>query len=391
MLLPLLACADAEQIPPPTAGSAVEHTAAFVGYAYDGVSGARLTGFSIDVTAGSTIVNGSIEGDGRYAVGPISAWADFSVLIGNSGYRPFLSHNGNIGLPSELAQSDDIADIGTSQTLHFDAYLFPSDLQAPAVSFGIATPIAGEFPSGRIRLIPIGPSLLSDDPAETPGGVPGQVWVNDEDLQTGAIIGDFADGTFAINAGDLVYGVQYQVDVFDVPGYQPLTGFYSAGVETNKTFTLTEEVGEPVSVTSSTHTTCQPPPSANATSGATITVEFNQPVEFADTGYPGGPTEAFDDGVSINSPNANMDMVVNTLFADLSDTTQERGVTASINNNTLTINFNPSVGLEVKDPADPIVTVTYSGLGNVQVRRVNAPSSASSLSVLLGTASVVCD
>lgn len=389
----LVACADAEQIAPPTptTGSAVTHEVSFVGNAYDGVSGDKLTGYSIDVMVAEAIVNGTVDGEGRYLVGPIGAWSDFSVLIGNSGYRAFVSHNAAVGLPSELSQSDDIADISTHRTLHFDAYLFPSDLDAPAVTFTITTPLMGEMPDGRIRLRPSGPSLLADTVDETPSGVPGQVWINDEDLQSGTITADFSGGTFAVNAGELVYGVQYQVDIFDVAGYQPLTGTYSAGVETNKTFTLVEEVGEPVEVVSSTHTTCQPPASANATSGATISVEFNQPVEFADTGYPGGPQEALDDGISISSPDANNDLVQNSLNPDLSDTAQERGVSANISGDTLTINFNPSAGLETKDAADPIVTTTYTGLGNVQIQRVAAPSSAVTLNTLLGTGSVTCD
>ena len=386
-----LGCADAEQISPPTAGASVTHQASFVGYAYDAVSGARLSGYTIDALVAETVVNGGTDGEGRYLVGPISAWSDFSIRINNSGYRAFLSHNAAVGLPSELSQSDDIADLSTSQTLHFDAYLFPDDLEAPAVTLTIATPITGESPGGKIRLLPVGPSLLNDTSTETPGGVAGPVWINDEDLQGGTISADFSGGTFAINAGELVYGVQYQVDIFDVAGYQPLTGTYSAGVETNKTFTLTEEIGEPVAVVTSSASTCQPPASANATSGATITVEFNQPVEFAMTGYPGGPEEAIDDGISIVSPDANNDTVQNTLAMDSSDTAQERGVTANVSGTTLTINFNPSAGLETIDAADPIVTVTYSGLGNVSIQRVSSPSSALTLATLLGMSSVTCD
>lgn len=389
--LAMLGCADAEQISPPTAGASVTHQASFVGYAYDAVSGARLTGYSIDALVAETVVNGGTDGEGRYLLGPISAWSDFSIRISNSGYRAFLSHNAAVGLPPELSQSDDIADLSTSQTLHFDAYLFPDDLEAPAVTLTIATPVMGESPSGKIRLLPVGPSLLNDTTTETPGGVDGQVWINDEDLQGGTISADFSGGTFAVNAGELVYGVQYQVDIFDVDGYQPLTGTYSAGVETNKTFTLTEEIGEPVTVVSSTAATCQPPASANAMSGATITVEFNQPVEFAMTGYPGGPEEALDDGISIVSPDANNDLTQNILKMDLSDTAQERGVSANVTGTTLTINFNPAMGLETSDAADPIVTVTYSGLGNVSLQRINAPSSALTLATLLGVGSVTCD
>jgi hypothetical protein len=382
-------CPDADSItpPPPAPETPVEHTVAFAGYVYDGATGARIDSYSLDVQVADLLQNGTIT-DGRYLAPPISAWDDFTILIDSSGYRTFRSHNAHIGLPAELAQSDDIADISTLQTLHFDAYLFPEGLQSPAVTFTIGTD-TGATPSGTIRLRPQGKSLLEDSAAETPSGVPGQLWSNDEDLQAKSISRSFADGTLAINAGDLVYGVTYQVSIYDVDGFQPLEATYTAGVETNKSFDLAEEVSEPIEVVSSTANSCTPPSLPSAMSGAIVTVLFNQDIEEADSGYPGGAAEALDEGLSMTSPNFDMDADINTLQTNVSNSVQEKGVTLTFSGATMTIAWNSFVGLAILDDGDPILSVTYSGLGNVLIQRTGSPSSATSLSALLGS-SITC-
>lgn len=390
-LVALVGCADAESItPPPPVSSTIEHTASFVGYVYDGATGIRIDAYDLTMHAGVNLEPLSATVDAaRYTVGPISVWNDFTVDISAGGYRVFRSHNAHVGLPGELSQSDDIADISTSQTLHFDAYLFPDGIDAPAVTFTINTD-TGDSPAGTIRLRPTGSSILSDSADETPSGVPGQLWTNDEDLQNETISRTFADGTLAINAGELVYGVTYQVSIYDVDGFQPFEGSYTAGVETNKSFELSEEVAEPLVVLQSTHTGCMPPALPSAMSGAIITVQFNHDIEEADSGYPGGAAEALDDGLSMTSPNQDADTDTNTLKVDVSNTVQERGVTLDISGNTMTIAWNSSTGLEPPiDDDDPITSVTYSGLGNVLVQRVGSPSSAVALSTLLAS-SIQC-
>lgn len=390
-LISLTGCPDAEGITPPTAAPVVDHSASFVGFMYDGATGARIDTYTLDVQVADTALDGAVDADGRYLVGPISVWDDFTVLVGVDGYRPFRSHNAHVGLPAELAQSDDIADISTHQTLHFDAYLFPSQLQAPAVTFTIAT-ATGDSPTGTARLRPIGKSLLADDTAsETPSGVPGQLWDNDEDLQAQALSRAFSDGQLAIAAGELVYGVTYQVSIYDVPGFQPLEDTYTAGVETNKTFDLAEEVAEPLQVIQSTINSCLPPSVPNAMSGAIVTVQFNQNVEEAESGYPGGAAEALDDGLSMSSPDLDGDLEMNQLDNQADSTTvQEHGVTLDFTGDTMTIAWNPGQGLLAPiDLDDPIVSVTYTGLGNVRVQRVGSPASATALSTLL-QATIMC-
>ena len=380
-------CADAESIAPPPAPPAVAHTVGFTGFMFDGATGTRIDSYTLSVQAGAELLDGEVA-EGRYMAGPVSAWDDFTVGIVADGFRPFRSHNAQIGVPDELAGSDDIADIGSHQTLHFDAYLFPSNLASPAVTFTIATP-NGEAPGGTVRLRPTGRSLLEDDGSETPSGIPGQLWTNDEDLQADSISRAFSDGTLGIAEGDLVYGVTYQISIYDVIGFQPLEDTYTAGVETDKTFELTEELGDALEILSSTATNCTPPNPAGAT-GAVITLQLNHAVEEVADAYPGGAAEALDDALAMSSPNEDADMDTNDLVDDVSPLTQERGVIFDINGDTVTISWNSMVGLMPLDPQDPIVSVTYGGLGDVMIQREGAPSSAVSLSALLGGNTLPC-
>jgi hypothetical protein len=257
------------------------------------------------------------------------------------------------------------------------------------VTFTINTD-TGASPSGTLRLRPISKSVLEDTTNETPSGVPGQIWSNDEDLQAEAISRTFSDGTLAMNAGELVYGVTYQVSIYDVDGFQPFEGQYTAGVETNKTFELSEEIAEPLEVVASTHTSCTPPALPSSMSGAIVTVQFNHDVEEANSAYPGGAAEALDDGLSFSSPNTDGDTDTNLPKTDISNAVQEKGVTLDFAGNTMTISWNPSQGIEPPiDDGDPIESVTYSGLGNVLIQRLGSPSSAASLSALLAS-SITC-
>ncbi|RLB50675.1 MAG: hypothetical protein DRI90_23540 [Deltaproteobacteria bacterium] len=388
--LAMAACADADRIEPPVQ-SAVQHTVSFVGYVYDGASGERIDGYTIDYQTRDVPTAGTVDDDGRYALGDFSVWEDYTVIITAEGYRTFLSHNGMVGLPPGMAQSDDIAELSSHQNLHYDAYLFPTDLQSPAGQLTIKTGIPGETPSGMIRLRPASASILADEGTETPGGVTGQVWTNDEDLQGDILTSDFANGSFTLQAGDLIYGVTYQVDIYNVTGYQPFDGTYTTGVETSKTFTLTEELAAPLEVVSSTASSCQPPATPTATSGAVVALEFNHPIELGESGYPGGGAEALDDGLVMVSPDDDEDTLQNVLQDDVSDSTQERGVTIFIAGSTLTISWNPSIGLQTSDIHDPITSVTHNGLANVVVRRINAPSSEQTLAALVGATSITCN
>lgn len=385
-LLLLGGCSSAEGPAP----LVIEHTASFTGFVYDGASGSQLTAYTIEALVRDVQLAGSVAADGRFALGPIGVWSDYTVIISADGYRLFRSHNPKVGLPPELSGSDDIASISSRRVLYFDAYLFPMDLQAPGAIFTISTPVEGESVGGSIRLRPISPSLLADEGAEIPAGVAGQIWYNDEDLQGQSVADTFGGGSYELAAGALLYGVTYLVDIYSVAGYQPFQGTYVAGVEAGKTFTLEPEVSEPLVLVSSNADSCSPPSSPNVTEGAVVVLQFNQDIELVNTGYPGGAAEAADDGISISSPDANSNGTVNTLKDDLSNSAQERGVSLSTNGGTLQITWDPSAGLVTKDAGDPIASVTYGGLANVELRRQGAPQSLTSLAALIGTGSITC-
>jgi len=358
----------------------------FVGYVFDGATGSRLTGYDLELLTGGSAVAASVAEDGRFQVGPVSPWSDYSISIEASEYRVFLSHNARTGLPSELAQSDDIAEIASQQVLHYDAYLFPSALEAPQVTFNITTPI-GNPPSGKIRLRPTSASVLTDDPFETPSGIPGQIWGNDEDLQAATFNEDFTDGSVAIDAGELLYGVNYAVSIFDVAGHQPFSGTYQAGIETDKTFALEESLAEPLVVLTSDDATCTPPSVPSAMSASVVNITFNADIELEDVD---AANEALDSNISVSSPDDDADTATNTLADDASNMSIERGVSVVAMGNTLVISFNPAAGLVTMDPDDPILSVTYGGLAEIVVRRPGSPSSAVTLSSVLGKASITC-
>jgi len=379
-------CADAERLEPPPR-TTVAHTVEFVGYVFDGASGSRLTAYDVELMSGATAVTGSVAEDGRFRVGPINAWSDYSITIGAGDYRTFVSHNRRPGLPPELAQSDDIAEVSSQQVLHYDAYLFPSALEAPEVTFTITTPIETP-PSGSIRLRPTSASVLTDDPSETPSGVPGQVWDNDEDLQAASLSETFSDGSVDIGAGELLYGVTYAVSIFDVVAHQPFSGTYLAGIETDKTFALEETIAEPLVVLTSDDTSCTPPSLPTATSSSVVNITFNADIELEDADV---ANEALDSNISVSSPDDDADTATNTLAADDSNNAIERGVTVTVmGGNTLIISFNPSAGLVTKDADDPILSVTYGGLAEIIVRRPGSPSSAVPLASVLGKTSITC-
>ena len=379
--LAVMGCSEDE----PEADPATQHTVGFAGYVYDGASGARLTQYTIDGAVRDQKQSGSIDSEGRYSLGPFDTWQDYTIVILADGYRFFRSNNAGVEVPESLFGSEDIGNFSTKQTLHYDAYLFPVALQAPAVAFSINLSGSTEKAAGKIRLRPVSKSVLADDASETPVGVAGQLWENDEDLQGLAITRDFSGGAFEIAAGELVYGVAYKVDIYDVPGFQPFEGGFTAGLESGKTFTLEEELQEPLLVVESTADDCAPPLSPSETKSAVVQLTFNRTVELGESSYPGGPLEALDDSFYMTSSDLDFDDVQNTLNPDSTSTSQLRGVSLVVSGNQVELSWNPSIGLFEKDPDDPIDTVQYGGLINVVIQPVGKPTQAVALSSLLGS------
>jgi len=117
---------------------------------------------------------------------------------------------------------------------------------------------------------------------------------------------------------------------------------------------------------------------------------FNHAIEFDDTVYPGGAVEALDDFLSISSPNQIPLEDANVLNDDSGPSVLDRGVSADINDKTLTLEWSALEGLATKDSADPILTVSYNSLNVVQLRRAGSSSSTTALSTLVGSSSITC-
>jgi hypothetical protein len=118
-----------------------KHKVYFVAYVYDGARGVRLAKGSITSVAiryRDKSIATDIDADGRVvAREPLPTWQDYAVYITADGYRPFVSHNPGIDIPASVAMTDGLGGLGTIQTFHYGAYLFPTGLKAPALVLNI--------------------------------------------------------------------------------------------------------------------------------------------------------------------------------------------------------------------------------------------------------------
>ncbi len=230
-----------------------DHTVDFVGFVYDGASRERLTNYTMRAEVGSDTEKADIDEEtGRYVLKGISAYADYSIIIEAEGYRPFASHNSMIGVPRDLSgeAGEGILEKDLTQTLFIDSFLFPTAISPAQVEIEVVLTDSGEDASGTMRLRATNGSFLisgrypSSDPyyeedfprfpgeVTAPTGVPEQVWTNDNDLQAEVITEQFSGGEVTISGDQLVYGTSYDIDVYDVEGYQPGSASVLAGLET---------------------------------------------------------------------------------------------------------------------------------------------------------------
>jgi hypothetical protein len=363
------------------ASNVATHDVFFDGYIYDGALGTRLQGYTLEIQYRDTVVSGTVAPDGRYLVGPIPVFQDYSVTVTASGYRSFRSHNAGYSIPGPDSLEAALAGTSTVQTHFFDAYLFPSALQSGDVNLGVRqlTTTGAPVAAGKLRLRAVSESLLADSAEKTPSGVTGQLWTNDEDLQSQPVTKDILGGNVTVTGAELVYGVSYLLSIYDVPGYQPFESTITAGRDGTKTFALAEETAEPLVLVSSTVSSCHPPASPLETQSAVVTFEFNQDIELSACTLPGGNPEIIDSGLSIFSSNTDGDSTYNTLRTNASPAVQERGGSVTAAGKTLTLAWNPSVGLLTNDPQDVITQVTYSGLTSLFVQPIGKPGAKVSI------------
>ncbi|HXU02899.1 MAG TPA: hypothetical protein VN903_18160 [Polyangia bacterium] len=359
------------------------HQIWFMGSIYNGATGEIVNGYEISLTYGTTTIKGKVdENTGRYTLGPLPAWNDYAVTINAPYMRGFVSYNGGIAPPTPppASQQSDVYTANTTQTFDFDAYVFPADLPSSQLTVNIlkADPTAGAA-EGKIRLRPTTASVIQDQAA----GVTGQVWSNDQDILAAVVNHDFSGGTIVVAAEELVYGVTYQITVYGVSGYQTGTATVRAGLQDSTIVNITT-TASPLVLVSNTATACKPYGTSTTVSNtAQITFTFNSPIEDVTTTVGKGP-EALDNGISVST------LMGATLKTNASTAVQERGGMFLVNGSTLTISFNPVMGILTQYPNDTIQYVIYSNLSSILLQPIGHPELVKSLSTLTNMSSIQC-
>ena len=364
------------------------HQIWFMGSIYDGAMGTIIPDYEIWLSFGTKTIQGKVDGNGRYTLGPLAAWNDYAITISRADYRAFVSYNAGIAPPTPPAasQQSDVYSANTMQTLNFDAYLFPAALAAAPLAISIIKSDSTTTPvEGSIRLRPTGQSNIQDQVA----GITGQVWANDQDMLAAAFNGTVTAGSIVVPSEALVYGVPYNVQVYGVAGYQPTTATVRAGAQESLIVSIAT-TASPLIMTANTIAQCKPfGQSTNVVATAQITFTFNATsIEDATpvTVSAGRGPEILDNGLSV------VTMLGTTLKPNASTTVQERGTSFLANGNTLMISWNPSVGLTAPSPSDSISSVTYNNLGSIMLQPAGHPELAKSLSSMLpgGVSFITC-
>jgi len=353
----------------------------FTGRIYDGVSLSRLKDYSIRLEYFDRVIPGTVDDNGRYFVGPLLANADYSIVVVSEGYRSFLSHNERVAKTAEQSL----------QSLYYDAFLYPEQVSTPGANCRVRVSDSTELPSGFMRFSPTSSSILFDSNAETPVGVTStdmgrQLWENDEDLQQRALLLPFQDGEATLAAGQLVYGVNYAVTIYGVPGHEALTGSFTAGVDGDRSWVLDPLSDSPLAITALSSDTLAPQPSGD------LEIRFNQPIALDPAVNASTAQRALNDAFSISSPNTDADTDQNVLV-DSADLTPPiapgyRGVSFQIDGDRLVLHWNRTTSLATTDADEPILSVSYGGLGSVMLYPAGtANATPVSLATLIGSGS----
>lgn len=352
----------------------------FSGRIYDGVSMQRLTNYSIRLEYFDRSIPGTVDANGRYFVGPLLANADYTIAVEAEGYRSFLSHNERISAGPEKSL----------RSLYYDAFLYPANVTTPGATCRVRVSDSTELPSGFMRFSPTSSSSLFDEDSETPVGVTSadagrQLWLNDEDLQQRSFLLPFTDGELQLESGQLVYGVNYAVTIYGVPGHESIVGSYTAGVDGDRSWVLDPLGNADLAITALSTDELALRPDGQ------LEIRFNQPIALDPTVNSATVQRTLNDNFSISSPNADADGNQNTLV-DAGALTPPvaanyRGVSLQINGDRLVLSWNRT-GLATTDADDPIVSVTYGGFSSVMLYPTGTPNATPvSLQSLLGSGS----
>lgn len=346
----------------------------FTGRVYDGATGTRLTGYSVTLQYRDVTQTGDVDEQGRYVLGPLYPSADYSVIVAANGYRTFMSHN-------MMRTSPGVA----SQTFYYDAYVYPGNAVVPATNVLVTL---GDVPTppadGVVRMQPTSHPSLTQPGVNTPPGVATatgaeqQIWENDEDLQFRAVSRPIRTGVATFEPGTLVFGVAYQWTIEGVSGHQNLSGTFTAGVDAQVAATV-----QPYNAANLAVAFHSASLNAIVPTGELVVV-MNQPVEFDPTVIPARMVEAVDTGLSITSPDANANGMLNTLRSD--SNANDHNVSIAIAGNRITFTWDRNTALATADADDPIVAVTYNNLSEVRLQPVGNrdPRAVRNLNELVG-------
>jgi hypothetical protein len=357
------------------------HQIYFSGSVWNGATGEKVTSYKIRaLVQRDEAVSSSVNSAGQYLIGPLEPWNDFTIEIEADGYRSFHSHNRMLGLPGVFNDPDEIEEHTSTQSYVFDAVLFPESLATPATTLFVVSEQGDTLLNGKVRLAPTDGSALTLDDPNTNAPIPGQLWTNDDDRQVGTLVKDFTGGQVELAAGELVYGVMYNVSIYDVPEHQLTSVFYQAGINGNQRYVVETVSSPPFAMLTMTK---QNDPAA------TVEITFSETIEFAlhpsglynETHY----REFIDDNFSISSGDADADGVYNILKSDASPSVQERGTSITITGNKLVLSWNRTTGLQTSDAEDPIGIAYYQGLSSIYVQPVGKPDDRTPLSSLIGS------
>ncbi len=339
----------------------------FTGRVYDGASGARLTDYKLFLEYAGRIRRASVDRNGRYRVGELAPNHDFTIAITAEGYRSFLSHNPALppNLDCHLPREGICPGETDNASRYFDAYVFPSNLPSPEVTFDITLGDTEALPSGVIRLQPTTRSTLYDEADEQVAGVGAQLWANDDDLQARAITRTFTDGAITFEQGELVYGVTYTVTVFGIEGYAPAEARYQSGIDGNTVITAFRVNNAPLALVFAS------PDLGLPVADGTIILAFNQPILFDVEDDADLYRQAVDDNFSIVSFDDDGDGNRNAL-PDRGDGSRTRGTDVAISGNQVILTWSGT--LETTDADDAIRTVIYGGLNDLAIRSARGPA-----------------
>jgi hypothetical protein len=199
----------------------------------------------------------------------------------------------------------------------------------------------------------------------------------------GVVSGAFTDGKFTVMGSSLLYGVNYQIIVYAVDGFQPGAGTVAAGSALQAMISVSPQTLLPLALLSSTAASCMATTALTATSTAVVTFTFNENIEDG-TISAGGGKEALDNGLSAYTIN------FYSPHTSLSSAAQERGTTFTISGSMLTFSFNPSAGITSPITTDTLSSLSYAGLSSIILQPVGHPEQKVALSTLLGTSSIPC-